>query len=392
MGILINTGFDVGSSSPIDNRTLKDTIDERDALVSEGKVYENLKVYCKDTQKEYRWTGTDWEIVGSSSSGTGDIDLSDYYTKTEVDNDFLKKTDAASTYATKTELNEKANDDEVAKKADITDLQEQIDNLDIPENSDLTDINTKLAQLETKRVYNSLDELNTAKGLSISLTNGEDNTMKIVDALSPIETFADYFSNVITTNRFGIDTNTYGNDISLLIMTKFDDNVTIIRAYMSNGKLLTRRYYHGVLQDWYYDRTDLTATNTKISQLETQVNDLFQSVSNGKTLVANAITGKGVSTATDATFATMATNISKISASSYKEETKSYTITSSETTRFVFTFSANVIGVKQVIPPTYNSRIITQSSTKNTFTINGKELIFYVNGAGTWKVTAIIKA
>ena len=38
MGILINTGFDVGSSSPIDNRTIKNTINERDALVSEGKV------------------------------------------------------------------------------------------------------------------------------------------------------------------------------------------------------------------------------------------------------------------------------------------------------------------------------------------------------------------
>ena len=86
--------------------------------------------------------------------GDTNIDLSDYYTKTEVDNDFLNKTDAASTYATKTELNEKANDDEVAKKADITDLQEQtsdlqeqIDTLDIP---DLTNINTKLTQLETK--------------------------------------------------------------------------------------------------------------------------------------------------------------------------------------------------------------------------------------------------
>ena len=70
MGILINTGFDVGSSSPIDSRTFKETVDERNALVSEGKVYENLKVYCKDTKKEYRWTGTEWETVDSSSGGT----------------------------------------------------------------------------------------------------------------------------------------------------------------------------------------------------------------------------------------------------------------------------------------------------------------------------------
>ena len=104
--ILVNVGFDVGSSSPIDSRTLKDTIDERDALIYEGKVYENLKVYCKDTQTEYRWNGAAWEEVGTGGSGSGttDVDLSDYYTKTEVNNDFLKKTDAASTYATKTDI------------------------------------------------------------------------------------------------------------------------------------------------------------------------------------------------------------------------------------------------------------------------------------------------
>lgn len=73
MGILINTGFDVGSSAPIDNRTIKNTTDERDELVYEGKVYENLKVYCKDTQKEYRWTGTEWEISSNSSDTSGAV-------------------------------------------------------------------------------------------------------------------------------------------------------------------------------------------------------------------------------------------------------------------------------------------------------------------------------
>ena len=82
MGILVNTGFDVGSSSPIDNRTLKDTTVERDALVTDGLVYENLKVYCKDTQTEYRWTGTDWEEVGSG----GTADNSTHKTVTFGDN------------------------------------------------------------------------------------------------------------------------------------------------------------------------------------------------------------------------------------------------------------------------------------------------------------------
>lgn len=46
--------------------------------------------------------------------------------------------------------------------------------------------------------------------------------------------------------------------------------------------------------------------------IDTKYNELFQSVSNGKTTVANAITDKGVATATNATFATMASNIALI--------------------------------------------------------------------------------
>ena len=134
---------------------------------------------------------------------------------------------------------------------------------------------------------------------------------------------------------------------------------------------------------------DLTEINTKMAQLETQVNDLFQSVSDGKTLVANAITDEGVSTSTTATFATMATNISKIT--TYKEETKSYNNTSTGTTRLVFTFSADVSGVKQITPPSDISSYIVPETFTSIFTIKGKELILYVNGNGTWKVTAFIK-
>lgn len=49
---------------------------------------------------------------------------------------------------------------------------------------------------------------------------------------------------------------------------------------------------------------------------KTEVDDLKKSVSDGKTSVANAITAKGVQTATDATFSTMATNIGKINTGS----------------------------------------------------------------------------
>ena len=153
----------------------------------------------------------------------------------------------------------------------------------------------------------------------------------------------------------------------------------IILYFDNKGRTYNVNEWWGVFGSW--NRLDL----------ETRVNELFQSVSSGKTLVANAITGKGVSTATDATFATMATNISKISA--YKEETKSLIVTSSTTgtEALPFTFSANVIAVKRIVAPSDSCRIVPQTS-KDMFTINGSQIVLYVVGTGTWKVTALIES
>ena len=49
-----------------------------------------------------------------------------------------------------------------------------------------------------------------------------------------------------------------------------------------------------------------------IDELKSNLETLGESVSNGKTLVANAITSKGVSTSTSASFETMANNINNI--------------------------------------------------------------------------------
>lgn len=70
----------------------------------------------------------------------------------------------------------------------------------------------------------------------------------------------------------------------------------------------------------HYATTDSVSTlNTKvsgmgsdISTVKTEVQSLKTSVSNGKSLVASAITDKGISTAASATFQTMASNIRRI--------------------------------------------------------------------------------
>ncbi len=76
------------------------------------------------------------------------------------------------------------------------------------------------------------------------------------------------------------------------------------------------------IHEWNYTRGGLVADSAKkdgngndIAETyftNTQGNELKKSVSDGKTLVANAITTKGVPTAADAAFDTIATNISQI--------------------------------------------------------------------------------
>ena len=167
----------------------------------------------------------------------------------------------------------------------------------------------------------------------------------------------------------------------------------IILYFDNKGRTYNANEWWGTFGSW--NRLD---NDTRVTTLETQVSELFQSVSNGKTLVANAITGKGVSTSTTATFATMATNIGKISGG-YKEETKVLIVTSSTTgtEALTFTFSANVIAVKQIVAPSYEGYsngtcYVVTSTSKNIFSISGKNLSLYVKGTGRWEVTALVQA
>ena len=57
----------------------------------------------------------------------------------------------------------------------------------------------------------------------------------------------------------------------------------------------------------------INETNTSLEHIGSQMNEVFTSVSRGKTLIASAITDKGVTTSNTDTFETMANNISAIS-------------------------------------------------------------------------------
>ena len=73
------------------------------------------------------------------SLGTSEVDLSNHYTKTETDNDFLKKSDATSTYAT------------------ITTVDGKVDKTDIVDNLTATDTNKPLSANQGKVLKDEVD-------------------------------------------------------------------------------------------------------------------------------------------------------------------------------------------------------------------------------------------
>ena len=182
-----------------------------DSEVRLDKTYSSSKIYTSiqdaiDTAKAYtlaeigKASGASYKIASSTSdmtdekviyllqngstydmyivdSGTptriGDvsIDLSDYYTKTEINNDFLKKTDATSTYATKVELN---------GKADATALDDKVDKTDIVNNLTSTDTNKPLSANQGK----ALDDKKIDKTSITTTIDGTNTDTQVPSAKS----------------------------------------------------------------------------------------------------------------------------------------------------------------------------------------------------------------
>lgn len=108
-----------------------------------------------------------------------------------------------------------------------------------------------------------------------------------------------------------------------------------------------------------------------------EMQQLFQSVSNGKSLIASAITDRGINTASDATFATMADNINLLtSTGGFIDDTESNNI-------FMYGFRENTYTLKfednsGVLDSFDNVGIINAKTLSNNKTIyENKDLINY---------------
>ena len=123
-------------------------------------------------------------------------------------------------------------------------------------------------------------------------------------------------SNLSNTTDSKID-NLSGNVSALAQQT--NQNINRIDSSISslNGRMTNANTNITVLQQQLTSEANTRSSAdaslaADIASLESTTQELFTSVSNGKRKVATAITDKGVTTASDATFDTMASNISQI--------------------------------------------------------------------------------
>ena len=132
------------------------------------------------------------------------------------------------------------------------------------------------------------------------------------------------------------------------------------------SKNITIKQYDGTNYDVLYPSTtasqtsyDNSTTHSSATTVQGVVDELFTSVSNGKTSLASAITDKGQSTSASDTFSTMATNISKIQTGITPSGNKSITATTSTQNNIDVTTYATV----SVAPTPTQTKTATTNGT-----------------------------
>lgn len=128
-----------------------------------------------------------------------------------------------------------------------------------------------------------------------------------------------------------------------------------------------------------------------ITNLSSEVSSLKTSVSNGKSLIASAITDKGVSTASSATFQVMSNNIRNIPVGIFPSGSKSITGNGSYDISAFATVNVNVNGVVvayiKATVPTGTTNIYANGNGTNINPIEVNGIYFFnIPSLGTWTI------
>lgn len=149
-GIVVASGFKLQAKVPLDGRLVADTIEDRDALITENGAYEGMVVYVKADKTLYKLDGTttdDWSAIG------GDVatDLGELTSRVDDIEEQLDGT-VKFTQAEKTKLaglenythpNAEREDTTSSQSAAFGGTVEVVDSVESDEQGHITGVNTK---------------------------------------------------------------------------------------------------------------------------------------------------------------------------------------------------------------------------------------------------------
>ena len=219
-------------------------------------------------------------------------------------------------------------------------------------NVDLTNYQKKTdetLQTTSKEIVGAINEVNTQV---------EENQIDLVEDDISMEGISDTVYDILETN-----------------------NKTIIGAINEVNKKAKENKINLVEDDTYMKGISDTVYDTLETNNKTiigAINEVFQNASNGKTLIAQAITGKGILTNANDSFQTMATNISNIKS----EETIECTglILSKTTLTFSDLITRQALSVT-VAPPNSTYPVFWYSTNENIATVSNGVVTPITNGS-----------
>ena len=114
-GIKVTSGFDLSAQAPLDNRTVVDTLSERDAHITNNRAYLGLRVFVTSEKKEYLYDGTGWvEAGGMTDEQVAQLvvayahSMSEHASKEVIDEEFKKVLDKINALPTKEMVDSKS--------------------------------------------------------------------------------------------------------------------------------------------------------------------------------------------------------------------------------------------------------------------------------------------
>lgn len=242
-GITVASGFDLGAKAPLDSRIVVNTIEERDAHVTNNRAYDGMIVYVKEDNTTYQYLKEEWVIFGAEV----------------IDN--LGSTSVIKGLS--------ANQGRVLDEK-ITELQKEVENVD--GKIDDISIPTRVSQLTNDLNYTTKEYVDEKVGQG----GGSGNANIHVGTEPPTDTS---YMWIDTSAPYGLDVTTYEGRMRL----KYIEMLNLVYDKLGSLALKMSVIENNITKISVDNSTKMNEFKAELASLNNQVSTIRQGVENTKT-------------------------------------------------------------------------------------------------------------